>query len=72
MNYYLKQILVHCIIARIYSMLSIVFKRLLHPKYPNYIKRLFKFRTSKYILRGQNRLLALIKPRATKYGFGVD
>ena len=31
-----------------------VYKSLLHPKYPNYIKRLFKTRTSKYMIRSQN------------------
>ena len=53
--------------ARMYSMLSVVFKSLLHPRYPNYLKRLFKVRTSKYTLRGQN-ILTLSKPKTTKYG----
>ena len=53
--------------ARMYSMLSVVFKSLLHPRYPNYLKRLFKVRTSKYMLRGQN-ILTLSKPKTTKYG----
>jgi hypothetical protein len=50
-------------------MLSVVFKSLLHPRarYPNYLRRLFKVRTSKYMLRGQN-ILALSKPKTTKYG----
>ena len=51
--------------ARMHSMLSMVYKSLLHSKYPNYIKRLFKTRTSKYMLRGQN-ILALTKPKTTK------
>ena len=51
--------------ARMHSMLSMVYKSLIHRKYPNYIKRLF--RTSKYMLRGQN-ILALTKPKMTKYG----
>ena len=56
--------------ARMYSMLSVVFKSLLHPRYPNYLKRLFKVRTSKYMLRGQN-ILALSKPKTTKYGLAA-
>ena len=71
MNYYLKRILVHCIILEFIVCYLWCYKSFLHPKYPNYIKRLFKTRTSKCMLRGQNLYIGVNKTKNDQVWIGV-
>ena len=53
--------------GRLQKILMIVYKSLFVSTYPRYLKELFVFRNSSYLLRGKN-ILTLPIPRTTNYG----